>query len=171
MAWGVSFLVPLNVLCASCTWTATSFPRFGEFTSIILCCKLCSMPLTLNSCPYSISIIPWFLSLHGIWKFLRIAFMSFLLNHFLWSNDPTPLLCSQALIFYLQPDPFCWGSFSLTFYLTKWDFSFPTLLHFGFSPAFLSLLNSVFISWMVLTISFNCLCFLGIHSHVCSCPL
>jgi hypothetical protein len=34
----------------------------------------------------------------------------------------------------------------------------------------MSLMNSILISWLVLTISFCCLCFLGLHSQVSSGP-
>lgn len=116
-----------------------------------------------------------------LWKFLHISLMNFLLNHFLKSNNPIPLLSSQALIFCLQPGPFCWGRFLFTFfYLINWDFSFPTLFQFRFSSGFQFLCWIQFsypewfyfiqlftFSWATFTSLFLC----PLSSFGCLCPL
>lgn len=97
---------------------------------------------------------------------LHALTMIFKVYYWHWLNYLVLLLWS--LIFCHQHAPVNWQGFLLNCLLTYW-ISHSTIFYFGFFQVCLSLLNSVFISWIDFFISLNCFCCLRNHSKVYSC--
>lgn len=160
-----------GVLYASWTSISISFLRFGKFFFYGIL-RIFSVTLPSISSP-SVSIMHKFSLSNNALHCACVQFMSvldlwFSLN--IWSNFLT-LSSSHDILF--PSNSFCWWDFALSFLLLSLLNNLISCFILVWVPyrISVSVLNFIFISWIVILISFNCLCFLSLHYGISSYPV
>lgn len=119
--------------------------------------------------PPSVSIIHRLSLFNNVRNFAHFLFMSVLDLWFsltIWSNFVT-LSSSYDILF--PPDSFCWWDFAFSFLLDLLNNLISSFIFIWvLCRLSTSLLNFIFIAWLVFLTSLNCLCFLSLHYDIYS---